>query len=187
MKTMRSQPRRGMTEVPQAMKTIRSQPRRGMTVVPQAMKTMRSQPRRGMTVVASHFRSTLSLATNGTQECWYKGTVEKRAFRYATASNPCRVPTARSLPQPYYQHSCVPLVASDKVERKWLATTVTPLRGWLRTVFIGKHSIHWQVIVGFPAGSQWFLRRKPMVSPQETGGFLLRFHQEPVILTFAFS
>ena len=61
---------------------------------------MRSQPRRGVTVVASHF--------NG----WYKGTIEKRAFRYATAFNPCRVPTARSLRQHYYQ----PL--------KWLATIV---------------------------------------------------------------
>ncbi|MBQ3632193.1 MAG: hypothetical protein II949_13325 [Prevotella sp.] len=64
------------------------------------METMRSQPRRGVTMVASHF--------NG----WYKGTVEKRAFRYATASNPCRVPTARPPHHPYYQ----PL--------KWLATTV---------------------------------------------------------------
>ena len=57
------------------------------------METMRSQPRRGVTVVASHSYG------------WYKGTVEKRAFRYATVSNPCRVPTARSLPQP-----CVPAI-----------------------------------------------------------------------------
>ncbi|MBQ3630789.1 MAG: hypothetical protein II949_06090 [Prevotella sp.] len=64
-----------------------------MIQVLQAKETMRSQPRRGVTVVASHF--------NG----WYKGTVEMRAFRYATASNPCRVPTARSLPQP-----CVPAI-----------------------------------------------------------------------------
>ena len=66
----------------------------------QAMKAMRSQPHRGVTLVASHY--------NG----WYKETVEKRAFRYATASNPYRVPTARHLPQPCHQ----PL--------KWLAINV---------------------------------------------------------------
>ena len=33
----------------------------------------------------------------------YKWTVEKRAFRYATTSNPYRVPTARTQPQPCYQ------------------------------------------------------------------------------------
>ena len=74
------------------------------------METMRSQPRRGVTVVASHSYG------------WYKGTVEKRAFRYATASNPCRVPTARLLLPPCYQPFLRPFGSkSDKVERKWLA------------------------------------------------------------------
>ena len=57
---------------------MRTQPHRSMTVVA-------SQPRRGVTLVASHSYG------------WYKGMVEKHAFRYATASNLYRVPTARSL------------------------------------------------------------------------------------------
>ena len=51
------------------------------------MKAMRSQPHRGVTLVAYHSYG------------WYKGTEEKRAFRYATAFNPCCVPKG-TLPIP---------------------------------------------------------------------------------------